>query len=75
MSNPWNRLRGALPRDTVQVGTSQGANGDGTTDVILVGGGRITASGEGYADGQKVFVRGGIIRGEAPNLSSIEIQV
>ena len=75
MANPWNRLRGLLPRDALQVGTSQGPNGDGTTTVDLIGGGRIIATGDGYPLGQQVYVQGMIIRGEAPNLTPIEIQV
>ena len=75
MANPWTRLQNLLPRDVVQIGTSQGGNGDGTTDVILVGGGRITVTGSGYSSGQRVFVKGGQIISEAPSLTTVEIEV
>tara|TARA_R110002072_G_scaffold218284_2_gene376020 strand:- start:249 stop:476 length:228 start_codon:yes stop_codon:yes gene_type:complete len=75
MANPWTRLQNLLPRDVVQIGTSQGSNGDGTTNVALVGGGVITATGDGFTSGQKVFVQGSIIRGEAPDLTAVEIEV
>jgi hypothetical protein len=57
------------------VGASEGENGDGTTDVTLVGGGRITVSGTGYTAGTPVFVQGGRLLAQAPSLSTTDITV
>jgi len=75
MANPWKQLRSLLPQDTVQVGESQGPNGDGTTDVALVGGGTVTVSGDGYASGTPVYLKGGRILSQAPSLSVTDITV
>jgi hypothetical protein len=75
MANPYKALRDLIPEPAMQVGTSQGPNGDGTTDVILVGGGTVTATGTGYAFGTPVFVKGGLIVSQAPSLSVTDIEV
>lgn len=75
MTNPIKQLRSLFPQDTVQVGESQGPNGDGTTDVILVGGGRITVTGEGFASGVPVFTKGTQLAGQAPSLTVVDINV
>lgn len=75
MSNPWNRLQSLLPRDVMQIGTVLADNADGTSDVELLGGGRVTVSGSGYAVDDRVFVLGGLIRGEAPDLTPTDIEV
>jgi len=75
MSNPWKELLGLLPSDAMKIGQVQAVGADGTATVALVGGGAITATGSGYSPGQAVFVKGGIIRGQAPTLAAVDIQV
>jgi len=75
MANPWNLLRNTLPEPSVQVGTIQTNNGDGTSNVVLVGGGVIRASGTGFSSGQAVFVQGGQILSAAPALNIDLIEV
>lgn len=75
MANPWNRLRETLPEPATQVGTVQTLNGDGTSDVLLVGGGVVRASGDGFTAGSPVFVRGGQILSAAPSLNIQLIEV
>lgn len=75
MANPYNLLQSLLPKEALQIGTSQGPNGDGTTDVLLLGGGLITASGDGYSNGTPVFVKGSRITAQAPSLTPVDIDV
>jgi len=58
----------------MKVGQVQAVGADGTATVALVGGGTITATGSG-SPGQAVFVKGEIIRGAAPSLAVVDIQV
>ena len=73
--NVFKQLKSLVSDKTTSVGTSQGANGDGTTDVLLVGGGVIKVSGEGYLNGTSVFIQNGFITGAAPNLSPVVLDV
>lgn len=75
MANPWNQLRGLLPESPQQVGTVQSVNGDGTSEVLLVGGGVVRAIGDGFSVGQPVFVKGGQILSAAPSLNIQLVEV
>jgi hypothetical protein len=72
--NALKRLRALAPADPLLVGTAQGSNGDGTTDVVMIGGGRVRVSGDA-ALGQRVFVHGGRILSEAPQLAAQDVLV
>ncbi len=50
-------------------------NSDGTSLVQLPGGGIIRARGQGVAVGGKAFVQGGEIRGDAPDLTDVTVEV
>lgn len=73
MRNPFRQFLNLIPADPLQVGTVQ-AIADGLATVQLPGGGLIQARGD-TAIGQNVFVRGGAIEGEAPNLPIELIEV
>ena len=75
MANPWARLRGILPQDTIQVGEVAADNANGTYYVELLGGGEVLVSGSGYTVGQSVYVRSGRIEAQAPSLSLTQIDV
>jgi len=75
MPNPWKALLGILPQDVDQVGQITTVLADGMSVVALVGGGSITATGDGYQVGDPVWVKGGIIRGRAPSLSPVDVEV
>ncbi len=75
MANPWNLLRTILPRDVMQVGSVQIISGDGTSNVLLVGGGVVRVTGSDFAVGQPVFIKGSRIVSAAPSLSVIQIDV
>lgn len=75
MTNPWQRLRGLVPEDAMQVGEVLSVGSDGTSVVALIGGGSITASGDGYAVSARVFVKGSAIVSAAPALTPVDIEV
>lgn len=73
MSNLYKQLMDLMPDPALQVGVVSVLN-DGIADVTLPGGGVIKARGDA-AVGDSVFVRGGVIEGQAPSLSIITIEV
>jgi len=71
--NPFKRLLNLLPQRPRQVGDAVAAGG-GVCSIQLPGGGVITARGAATV-GDHVFVRDGVIEGEAPTLGFVEIEV
>lgn len=72
--NSLVRLRRLISDTRTRVGTSQGSNSDGTSNVDMLDGGTIRAVGNASA-GQAVFVRDGEIKGNAPTPALIVIDV
>ena len=73
MTNQFKRLKALLAQPPLQVGEILSI-ADGVAMVETVGGGIITARGDGTT-GMKVFVRDGVIEGEAPDLPVEVIEV
>ena len=73
--NLWTIFKDVLPANPVIVGTVSAHNSNGTSQITLPGGSKITARGTTVAVGSKAFVRAGLIEGEAPNLTDVEIEV
>lgn len=73
MSNPFVKLLRLLPQYPLQVGTVSSMNGT-LANIELPGGNFIRARGTAEI-GQTVFVRNGLIEGEAPALSVVGIEV
>lgn len=73
MSNAFSKLLALLPKSPQQVGDVV-AYADGVATVQLPGGGVINAVGAATV-GQRVFVRGGAIEGEAPALPVVAAEV
>ena len=69
--NPWKALQGLLASPPLQAGVVLSIT-DGLVTVELPGGGLITATGPATV-GQTVFVRGGVIEGDAADAGPIEI--
>ena len=66
MRNVYRTFLDLLPARPLQVGTVLDVDGDMAT-VQLPGGGLLSARGTGWI-GTKVFVRDGLIEGDAPDL-------
>lgn len=64
--NPWKALQGLLSGPPLQAGVVLSID-DGLATIELPGGGQLTATGPALI-GQAVFVRGGVIEGEATDL-------
>ena len=73
MPNFYKLFRDLLPEPPLLVGTVT-LVGTGVHEITLVDGGVLTARGNATL-GQKVFVRDGVIEGEAPNLAIESIEV
>lgn len=72
-SNLWKRLRDINPAPPLQIGTVAATTPAGVV-VTLLGGAQITVRGSA-STGAKVFVRDGVLEGEAPSLTEVQINV
>ncbi|MBB4845037.1 hypothetical protein HNP55_003583 [Paucibacter oligotrophus] len=73
MSNLFAAFRRLLPNPALQVGKVI-AIVDGVATLELPGGGRVQARGTGTVGGS-VFFRDGVIEGDAPTLTDVDITV
>lgn len=74
MSNLFRELKALLPEPVLQVATVASVNADGTVTVTFPGGAQSRVRGTGAVNG-KVFVRNGLVEGDAPNLPSVTLEV
>ncbi len=72
--NTWARFKRLLPGAPLLIGTIESTHADGTSTVLMLGGGSQRVRGTGTA-GQAVYVRGGMIEGQAPSMAQVEIEV
>ena len=70
LRNPYRVFMDLLPARPLQVGTVAAVDGDVAT-ITMPGGGTLQARGQATV-GQRVFVRDGVIEGEAPALTYVE---
>ena len=73
MSNLYRQFLDLLPPRPLQVGTVTATDGS-TCTVQLPGGGVLQARGAATV-GQQVFVRDGVIEGDAPALTVVAIEI
>ena len=74
MANLWTQFKALLPDSPLLVGTVLTAHSDNSVTVTLLGGGSMRVSGTG-TEGQRVFIRNGVIEGEAPDLPEVMIEI
>lgn len=72
--NPAKQFFALLPQRPLMVGTVSAVDGAICT-VSLPGGGSLQARGTGWSTSDRVFVRDGVIEGEAPSLTYVEAEV
>lgn len=75
MANLWAMFTGMLPGDPTLIGTVLSHTADGYSILEMPGGGVMKAKGISVTTGKKVFVQGGEVRGEAPELEYFEVTV
>lgn len=73
--NQWKEFDGLLPRDPLMVAEVVAHNIDGTSTVQFPNGSQLRVRGQGVAVGAFAFVRGGELRGEAPAIFAIVLEV
>lgn len=73
MPNIWKQFSDLVAKPPLQVATVLSVSGD-VARVQLPGGGEFLARGNA-APGQKVFVRDGVIEGQAPDLPLYQIEI
>jgi hypothetical protein len=73
LSNPYSRFLALLPPKPLLVGDVAAVDG-AVAIVTLPGGGQLQARGQ-VTVGDRVFVRDGLIEGEAPTLTYISAEV
>lgn len=71
MRNLFSLFKTLLPQQPLLVGTVAAAAAGGAWRIDLPGGGLVYARGQASL-GQQVFVRDGLIEGQAPSLTYIE---
>lgn len=72
-TNLWKRLKLLLPDPPLLVGTVDSVTAYGAV-VILPDGSHVSARGDANVGG-KVFVRDGLIEGQAPNLPTVLVEI
>jgi hypothetical protein len=73
--NLYRQFLDLIPRDPMFVGEVIEHHSDGTSTLQLPGGGMIRARGQEVAVGERAFVQGGAVLGEAPALTDVTIEV
>lgn len=74
-TNLWAKFKRLLPGDPLIVVTVAAVNSDGTSTVTTAGGSALRVIGTSVSVGDKAYIKGGAIIGEAPNLTHYEIEV
>lgn len=72
--NLFKQFLDLIPPRPLEVGTVQSIISNGIANIELPGGGVLQARGEAV-QGQRVFVRDGVIEGSAPDLDYIEGEI
>lgn len=71
----WNGFQNLLPRDPLLVVQVVAHNSDGTSTVEFPNGSQTRVRGQGVAEDSYAFIRGGEIRGEAPAVTPVTLEV
>lgn len=75
MSNLYRDFEDVLGSDPLVVAQVTALNGDGTSTVAFPNASTLTVRGESVAVGDYAFIRSGEIRGQAPAVTPITIEV
>ena len=72
-TNPYVALLALLPSYPLQIATITAIDGE-VAQLALLGGGVLTARGAGTV-GDQVFVRDGVIEGQAPSMPFVQVEI
>lgn len=73
--NVFRSLKELFTQPPLLVAVVSTVNGDGTSTVTFPGGGQQRVRGTSVSAGNQAFVQAGEIRGQAPSLTSLTIEV
>ena len=73
--NLWRDFEGLLPSDPLLVAQVVTLHADGTSTVEFQNGSQLRVRGQGVAVAAYAFIRGGEIRGEAPAVVPVVLEV
>lgn len=73
--NPWRQFLALLPRSTLEVVEVISHNADGTSTVEYPNGAQVRVRGQLVAVASFAFIKDGEIRGEAPAITPIVLDV
>jgi len=73
--NLFARFKRLLPSDPLLAGEVISHNSGGTSTIELPSGGQVRARGQGVAVGSNAYISGGRVQGEAPSLTTYEVDV
>lgn len=73
--NPWNQFKGLLPTTAVMVAEVVSHNADGTSTVEFPNGSQLKVRGQSVAVSDFAFIKDGEVRGEAPAITPITLDV
>lgn len=71
----WKSFEGLLPSDPLLIVRVTAHNADGTSTVQFPNGTTMRARGQVVAVGDPAFLRGGEVRGPAPDITPVELEV
>lgn len=71
----WPSFQSLLPADPLLVAQVVSHDAGGASTVQFPNGSRLKARGQGVAVGSYAFIRGGEIRGQAPSVAPITLEV
>jgi len=75
MSAIWRQFQALLPKRALTIATVTAHNGDGTSTVQYPGGAEVRVRGQSVAIGDNAFILDGEIRGTAPAVTPIVLDV
>lgn len=73
--NPWREFQGLLPAQPLLVAEVIAVHVDGTSTLEMPDGSQFRARGDTLSAGAFAFVQGGEIRGEAPGVVVVPLEV
>lgn len=75
MSNAYSNFKALVGTSATDVVTITNLNGDGTSTSTTLAGNTVIVKGESVSVGNKAYIRGGEVIGQAPNHSVTQVSI